>query len=713
MRTVALEQLLESLSRPVYTPRRDARVSIATEPTPFVPPTLTAASLEGERSAFQAEVILISAAAAVGKSTLARFISAKAGLPLLDLATTPVSTHSLVGMIQADFDGPGGPLDAFHRAELPIVIDALDEGRLLTGEKGFEQFLLTTAELLLRDRSVTSRPKLIFLGRTGSSAFAALALSYFGEHFVADFEIDFFDEASARRVIECYGATDTASDQNLHTSEPAQRVIDAYFHAIERALSLPKSNLWADSVGRAFAGYAPVLATLGDALAGETNFLVLENRLRKTSSTQGDAWSVIAEVIGQMLAREGAQLRAKFPPEAQGAISGVVYDSDEQLGFLARWLSKSPIRGTGSRPLKGQLAETYYSLVEQKLPEHPFVDAEKRCPRNAVFAAAILAYGISRGLELGTEADELFEEAARQPFLWRFFETGLSADNLIDGRVLGYLLASHWTDPLATATRVSLEASTAESVKVTLDAPIPLSFDVTIPVQLYGFVRGVDAAVDGELVLRGASAHRSRSVFAFSGRNVLKTTRLTVDADEVVVDGYTWLTATESHQVRRLQLQVKPQARYGWGGVLPSTYPWSEYRNIVVDPHAEAPADRISRIVTAFVQHMGQLPKPFYVATNYGALDAQEYGERATWMSRDFGPELPRFVRSLVEHGLASAEQISGQKASRLRISLKCSWDELLTAAKNPEVATAQMRAVIADVNAASGRLGDSQHGLA
>ena len=46
-----------------------------------------------------------------------------------------------------------------------MIVDALDEGRLLSSETGIEQFLISTAELLRSNRTVTSRPKLIFLGR--------------------------------------------------------------------------------------------------------------------------------------------------------------------------------------------------------------------------------------------------------------------------------------------------------------------------------------------------------------------------------------------------------------------------------------------------------------------------------------------------------------------------------------------------------------------
>jgi hypothetical protein len=702
MRTLALQQLLDSLARPVLVPRANARVAVAEEPVPFIAPTLSTKHVTIDIEPFGAEVILISAPAAVGKSTVARYISSRARVPLLNLATTPVSTHSLVGILQADFEGEGSALAAFHNARLPVIVDSLDEGRLLTGEKGFEQFLLTTAELLLRDRSVTNRPKLIFLGRSGSSAFAALALSYFGEHFVNELEIEFFDEPDARLAIESYADNYALQKPKLREIEPAQRVVDAYFHAIERALSLPSTTLWNDPVGRAFAGYAPVLATLGEALARETNYQVLENRLRQTSSAQGDAWGVLSEVVDQMLAREGAQLRSKFPPAAQSVLPDRVYDANEQLSFLARWIARMPVRGTGSHPLAGDLAETYYSLAEQKLPEHPFVEAEHQTPRNAVFAAVILAHAIATGLNLATgNSLVFFEEAARQPFLWRFFEKALGRPLLVEGEFLGYLLASMWSDPLATTAGVAVRGETSDGALVTIEGTTSKSFEATTPIVLYSLARGVDGRVQGELRLRGASAHRGRSMFSLTGRNVLRADTLMIESDEVVVDGYSWIAAAELLQGSRLQLQVKPGAQYGWGGVVTNSYPWSAYKAVVTEPDVPGAESDLVRIIKAFIRHVGALPRPFYVGLNYGALDAFEYGERATWMARDFGVELPRFVRALVEHDLASVEAVSGQREKRLKVSIKCSWTELLAAATEPQSASPQLRSFVLGANSA------------
>ncbi len=166
----------------------------------------------GERSTLAAEVLFLEAPAAVGKSTTARALSARTGAPLLDLAKVPVSTKTLVGLLGSELSGPGDPVAAFHMGDIPVIVDAPDEGRLLSGEEGFEGFLETTGELLLESRAETSRPKLVFLGRPGAIAFTKTGLQLAGQDLtMASVEVDFFRESAARKLIHAYADADSAA----------------------------------------------------------------------------------------------------------------------------------------------------------------------------------------------------------------------------------------------------------------------------------------------------------------------------------------------------------------------------------------------------------------------------------------------------------------------------------------------------------------------
>lgn len=110
-------------------------------------------------------VIIISAAGAVGKSTVARQLAHKKNTLLWDLAQSqPVGQSSLSGTLLSVF-GAGQISDidkALRSGDLFVVIDALDEARVKTTEAGFNAFLDDLAEYAKATRGVT----FVLFGRT-------------------------------------------------------------------------------------------------------------------------------------------------------------------------------------------------------------------------------------------------------------------------------------------------------------------------------------------------------------------------------------------------------------------------------------------------------------------------------------------------------------------------------------------------------------------
>jgi hypothetical protein len=192
MSEIPLGQLEAAIIVPAQHPVEGSRLKICNRPDPFVSPMLQLKCSDGDNP-FSVEAIFVEASAAVGKSVTAQFTSYSRKAPLLNLADIPVSTHSLIGLIQSDFPSSINAVNEFHKGRLPLIIDALDEGRLLSREQAFEGFLQTTGELLMRDRSVKSVPKLVFFGRHESIELAQLGLKIAGSEIrTAIVEVDFF-----------------------------------------------------------------------------------------------------------------------------------------------------------------------------------------------------------------------------------------------------------------------------------------------------------------------------------------------------------------------------------------------------------------------------------------------------------------------------------------------------------------------------------------
>ena len=283
MSEIALNVLVNVLSRPVHFPKvgQSGRLFIAEPPRPFVAPRL---DIPGkDPSVIQVEIIFIEASAAVGKSTLARQVSATLKAPILDLAKVPVSNGSLHTLLtELEAADKSDPVAAFHEGKIPVIIDALDEGRLLSNETGIEGFLVTTAELLLSNRSVTSRPKLVFLARFESIELARQLIELTAPGITrATVKVEFFDKEGAWQLIQEYAATAAkAGSQYQQHPEAARDLIATYFDALENTLGLAPRELWQNEQGRVFAGYAPVLAAVGSILAEIDDFITVANNLK-------------------------------------------------------------------------------------------------------------------------------------------------------------------------------------------------------------------------------------------------------------------------------------------------------------------------------------------------------------------------------------------------------------------------------------------------
>lgn len=107
MKEIDFDKLEAAITQPRHRPLGQARLVLAQKPVPFVAPPLRVSEAH-EAAPFAAEVVFVEASAAVGKSTMARYLSANRNVPLLDLSVVPVSTGSLKSLV-SDLSGEGDP----------------------------------------------------------------------------------------------------------------------------------------------------------------------------------------------------------------------------------------------------------------------------------------------------------------------------------------------------------------------------------------------------------------------------------------------------------------------------------------------------------------------------------------------------------------------------------------------------------------------------
>jgi hypothetical protein len=670
---------------------RGARLIAPSPPDPFVSPRLELRNPEA--SPLQSEILIITSPAAVGKSTVAKHLAASGGSPLLDLSEVPVSTNSLAGLLATDLERPRDAIAALNRGDLCVIVDALDEGRMLSGDVNFEEFLSTTWELLLSNRAVRDRPKVILLGRDVASQIVDLSLAIdAGDLTVSHLSLEFFGEQDAIAVIEAHATHTATKDGRVwRSTSPSRKVISTFFDSIATALGVERSALWSVPDGRAFAGYAPVLAAIGSILAFEPNPERLNQALQREGTAR--AWDVIARVAETILFRERDE---KVVPQLVSQLSGNApdnaYDTPEQLTLLTQFVSGKPLRPTGRVELAPHDAEVYDRIVSQHLPEHPFLQDGKFA--NSVVESIVLAYAIVSDL-LDSESSIPFD-ASRQPFLWRsvqrLVDTGEYA--LIRGQSVGFILNSLWNDELAGDMRVSIRPSYDPEIHsaVFQGANGAWSIDFLAPVHFYEQIRDCDVRTSDDAVWRAHLGGQDVASFDIRGNvDCLIEHDLVVDASSVRLDGRLRLQAATVRQPPSLRLSIANGSEVWWGEELASTYPWRTVSATLPPPVPREPADDFERFLRACAERLGATPLTLtaaYLPTNDNRVD---------WINRDYsGERFAAMIRLLADDGwVRSTSTPARGPEPRVVVHFNVSWDQLERVAGDPSSADPRLASLV------------------
>ena len=356
-------------------------VTVAPLPDPYIAPEFQI--LEGNLCA---EVIIIKAQAAVGKTVTAEYLSGRRQARLLDTATTRVAAFTLRGAVQTD---------DFHRGECPIIVDALDEGALLVGEQSRDAFLFTSRDVLLENRTVKDKVKVVFLGRPESADWAKEVIlenpAQREPVSICVLEVSFFREDAAKNLVRLYAKKDIdrrlqrqiikpSDAETLHKQIDSPTMIDlvnAYFSLLAKALGLQPETLWTVTEGRSFVGYAPILAAIGELLAMTPNpYGMLEDLGDDASS----AWDVIDRVIQKILVREQQEkILPQVQREASSNIPDDAYDAQEQFEYLTQAMEGRQYHidlmpGIKTRFDDKNDLDKYREVVRRQLPQQPEVE---------------------------------------------------------------------------------------------------------------------------------------------------------------------------------------------------------------------------------------------------------------------------------------------------------------------------------------------------
>jgi hypothetical protein len=614
-KSMSFEELIAALPRPAL--RADTLpdgLRYVDEPNPaFVAPRL---EVDDNAALASAPVVLVSAPAAVGKSTLAAAIAQRTGASLWNLAEFNVGTKTFHGTIVGAFSANvASALQSLTQGNLLVVLDALDEAQIRAGDQNFRAFL---NDIIALSKQWAARPCVVMLARAETADWVELFFDDANaKGAVARCTVQFFDRSAAQdfldKRIDVLSKGRSPHRAHRETFEAAR---DELFQIVYALLGVSGGDAWAQPMVPKFLGYAPVLEAIATSFAPPdrrdpvegpftVNYRALVNSLKDGDVEGRDQWRFLLKVIESVLARERTKLVQALRPSLAGPAAAAkwsdwdsLYSNDEQCERVLRYMLHAP---PISRQLPAAVATIYEQAVGDNLPQHAFIE-EKRQFTNVVFREYAYAWALASAH--GTLSDQVRARLQQRdgvflpsPLFGRFL-TALSSRAAADGRArvaasdVGALYESFATNGRDVSISVIGEGDEADCFLTIANGTVEeLVVHVDAVSRGFGFWRRLSkASVDVEapvcLGLKDGDFLLGPGVDISCTTLRIVSSSLTVHAPkDVGVSLFAKAYDAEGSQVR---LSVFP-ARDGelaayWRAI---TYPWVAYR---VPPRVEPPA---------------------------------------------------------------------------------------------------------------------------
>lgn len=606
-------------------PARGARVEVAPAmPAAFEPPQLSG-------TIGTAGVVLISAPAAAGKSTLAGALAASSGGILIDLARENVGGNFVAGALVGTYDAEvGAVIREFAAGRLLLVIDALDEGQLRAGDANFDAFLADLVDFV--SGHPTGAVSLILMARSETAELLAMTLEAQALPF-SRLSIEYWQREAATRFIDRVLDARSKGKPHRKQREPFERARDLLWDSLETLVARSGPG---EAGVEAFLGYPPVLLAVASYL-DEDNPHGLEQQMRAAFESEVEArspWQFVLQIVSDVLAREHDKtikaIRERLEP---GIVDDdwqewdSLYTSDEQCARLLRWTTGEAVDGEPPSALPQGLGDPYNEAMRNAIPQHAFTGTGREFA-NAVFRDFVVAAGLSsRDREQREAALALVHvgEELPSPLLGRFM---LLAGAGVLGEDVGIIYESLLAQSDAPDSLLLdiAEGSGGDSVFVSVsvrDGAPPLTFEAATlgsPLQFPRRLRGAAISVSG--LIRLGQPGRDLLI----GPNV----DITVGLLECPAGAVTVLTDPDGVVIESDVFDGAPSPPRlvvrGAGGFITSwpdmTYPWVDYRGDADrgsgDPDALDQRFRhVNHILRYFLRHgRGDLRAPVDLVRN-------------------------------------------------------------------------------------------------
>lgn len=334
-------------------------------------------------------ILLISAAGAMGKTFTSMAIADYLQAPRLDLSQLTVGQDTHLGVLTRALTPRSYGLlaQSLTEGKASLIIDALDEAPLRSGERAFFAFMESLAE----DAKSFEVPKhqYVVLGRPQTiDLFRELCVSL-GVN-TTNVTLNSLSLNSSLDLIAKEIERISLSPVHISHPESSRDYWKEYlFQLGSMLLHEPdfRANQWPQVSD--FIGYPPVVCAIAPML-DESNYLKSKKDLQNTPPGLASRATVLTKIIQDLLARETdkaqQQLGQAFAGEIEPTIIKTFYGYEEQIARILNELGV-PMMDALPASLPDHLRGKYEGLLDSFIADHPFLNGKtNQGPRNVVFS---------------------------------------------------------------------------------------------------------------------------------------------------------------------------------------------------------------------------------------------------------------------------------------------------------------------------------------
>jgi hypothetical protein len=403
-----------------------------------MPPLVQIPTTEGYTALNEAEVMIIAAPGATGKTVLSKYLCHRYDFLRLDLGVFgPVGSNSLLGVFADNFESMTDLVNMsvnLQQGKTSMVIDGLDEAYVKTTEEAYEGFLQDVIKLAKGGKGMS----FILLGRTKVVEDTCICLEDAGVKVIL-VQIEPFTKQKAKSFIDKQQETDAYRKQSKQYEQVRDYIIES-IQGFFRNESDIKQQLY-----ERFIGYSPVLLAISRLLNENGNYYELYSSLQESQKRNVE---LVVNIVERIMERERDKVRELVrnelmhnrPLEFQEGIIPKMLGLKEQcvrlLAYVQRQEMEYKISDDDAFNLK------YNEKISEWIEDHPLLDKVRHGFQNVVFESYVLAYLMNLN---GKENDVLaYLNQGRGPsyMLFDIFRL-LNKNGYVDYRYVKFLYISY------------------------------------------------------------------------------------------------------------------------------------------------------------------------------------------------------------------------------------------------------------------------------